>query len=258
MTPKTNSLNRSLFLYFVIIAIVVVALISLAYEDILTTKEIAGFLLATLGTFLGAFFAFRLNEHKDKDKIIREQKKALNRALFILGRQQNVLLLLNEHLSLFKNEFERTFNLPALSLPSYPDLIQNFQELDFLFESSQPNILMMLAIEQERFYQTMESIRIRNTFYVNEVLPEIHRLELNHKELTLSQISKVLGEKIFGEAINGTRSLYFHVEQGNKSISELLETLFKLAKEIFPDERFPKFERDPNLSAIPKVDIYRS
>lgn len=34
--------------------------------------------------------------------------------------------------------------------------------------SKNPNIIFELSIEQERFHQTMEAIKIRNEFHVNE------------------------------------------------------------------------------------------
>ena len=55
-----------------------------------------------LGTFLGALFAFRLNENKENAKTEKERQAALNRALFVVARQFNATKSLSKHLAPFQ------------------------------------------------------------------------------------------------------------------------------------------------------------
>lgn len=90
-------------------------------------KEVAASFLAMVGTFLGALFAFRLNENKENMKVEEERKAALNRALFVVARQINALKSLSKHLAPFHTEFERAFNLPAVRPLPIPILCLTFK-----------------------------------------------------------------------------------------------------------------------------------
>jgi hypothetical protein len=226
------------YLYAAFVTVAAVALIGFSLVGDVGAKEISASLLASLGTFLGALFAFRLNESKDNAKLARERKAALNRALFVLARQRTALKLLLRDLHKYASEGERAFNLPAYRPPSYDDLVHNFQDLEFLLESGHPNVLMRLTVEQERFHQALGSLRLRNDFYVAEVQPEIARLSLNGKNVTNEQLASALGERVFAGAMNSATSLYFHFEESNKTIPAMHEELFNTAKELFPNERF--------------------
>jgi len=85
--------------------------------------------------------------------------------------------------------------MPANQPPGYFDVTQNFDGLIFLLESSDPNILLKLSVEQERFEQAIETIRVRNNFYVNVVQPAISRESVNARSIALKEMERVLGER---------------------------------------------------------------
>lgn len=226
------------FLYAAIILIVGTAVVWSISTGALTGKEVSVAFLASIGTFLGALFAFRLNENKDAFKKLSEQRAALNRALFILARQRNAVESFKKHLQPFKNEIERALLLPAHKPPTYEGLKQNFETMEFLLEHGKANLLMRLTIEDERFHQTFESIRIRNDFYVAEVLPELARHGLQGKNVTDKELLELLGERIFGSAITYSKGVYFHISESEKSIPAMHSEVHAAAKEIFPNAKF--------------------
>lgn len=223
------------------LAIGIMALIVIVLEIStggVTEKDIAASLLALFGTFIGATFAFRLNEDKEEKKEIAARKAALNRALFVLIRQRNAIQSIKNFLNGYENSFERAFILPAMKPPSYEDLVHNFTDLEFLLESENPNILFALTVEQERFHQAMESLRIRNEFYVNAVQPAIAAKKLNHTSVTHEQAETQLGELIYGTAMHGAEELYFHIYESEKSLAEMNNALLALARSIYPGAKF--------------------
>lgn len=228
------------FLYATLIALASIATIMFALSGVIGEKEVSGAFLALLATFVGALFAFRLNEEKDKKVLLKSQKAALNRALFILLRQDNALDTFAKHLDPFSTEIDRAFNLPANKPPPYADLTHNFDNLEFLLETEYANVLMQLTIEQERFHQAFESIRLRNEFYVHAVQPALARLQINGKNVTAERLFTDLGEMVFGTAMNGAREVYTHVPKGKISILKMHQELFATAKALFPNEKFIK------------------
>lgn len=63
--------------------------------------------------------------------------------------------------------------------PDYSSVKQDIDSLQFLIDNDNAQILMELTIEQERFKQAINSINIRNEFYVNEVQPALSFHALN-------------------------------------------------------------------------------
>jgi hypothetical protein len=54
-----------------------------------------------------------------------------------------------------------------------------------------------------------------------------------------------LGEYLFGGALQGARTIREHIDGSNESIPIAFEKLRKIAKELFPDEKFVSFEIVP-------------
>ncbi|MBP6899939.1 MAG: hypothetical protein KBC73_07630 [Burkholderiaceae bacterium] len=212
-------------------------------QDAIGIKELSTAVLALLGTFLGATFAFRLNQDKEERKLQAARKEALNRALFVLARQANAVDQLKRDYDQFGQVIPRAFNLPALKPPSYSDLIHNFVDLEFLLESGEADILLRLTVEQERFHQVIESVRTRNEFYVNEFQPKLAEVGLNGRITSAEEAKALLGERIFGGVINGTNIAYEHISATVQSIPEMQQQLLALAKRNYPKQKFITYER---------------
>jgi hypothetical protein len=235
--------NIQTYLLYALIVITTVAFIALAsYNGKVTQKDFATSFLALLGTFLGATLAFRLNETKELSKLHATQREALNRAMFVLTRQHNALHQLKSDLDKHKSRIELALNLPALKPPTYADLVHNFADLEFLLSSKNPNLLLKLTVEQERFHQALESLRVRNEFYVTEFQPAVAKLSLNGKSLTTEQLAEALGERIFGCLINGANNAQEHIYASCVSLPTMHSEIRLLAKEIYPNHKFINYE----------------
>ena len=170
---------QSLLLYASILFMVCLTIGAFTLSGEIGSKEIGASLLSVFGTFLGAFLAFRLNENKEYERREEEKKQALNRALFILARQVNAIQNIQKTISPYEKDDMRAFNLPALYLPNYSDLVQKIDELDFLLAESDPNILLELDNEQKCFDQMIKAYTARTDFMFHEVQPAISQNQLN-------------------------------------------------------------------------------
>lgn len=209
----------------------------------ISSKDLIAPLLSLFGTFFGATFAFRLNEEKELRKLLELRREALNRALFVLIRQANAIHQLKQEFERFPSPFEKAFNLPAIKPPPYQDLVHAFSDLEFLLDSSNPGLLMELAIEQERFHQALESLRLRNEFYVEEVQPALAALALNGKRISMEQAAEFLGERLFHGAMNGAKNTWQCILASNESIPAVHKSLFQTAKMLFPGNKFTTYEQ---------------
>lgn len=230
--------TNSRYFYAILVVIISIAVICFAISGAIGDREVAGALMALLATFIGALFAFRLNEDKDKKKILKAQKAALNRALFVLLRQYAAVALFSKFLEPFETVIDRAINLPAHQLPPYTGLTQDVEALEFLLETDHANVLMRLTVEQECFYQALESVRLRNRFYVDEVQHGIALLGISGKSCTEEQLLEGLGERVLGSAINYANGVYLHILTTKESLLKMHQELYTAAKELFPNERF--------------------
>lgn len=226
-----------------------VSIALLVVRDVLTEREVAGALLAMLGTFLGALLAFRLNERKDELKIAKTQRQDLNTALFILARQCNAIGGLHDALSKFSSDFERAFNCPALRPPDYENVSLDFGALAFILDRN-PSLLLKLSLEEEGFKQALLSLKTRNDFYISEVQPAIAGFGLNRKAMTRRELEEALGERLAQTAFNSARVVYQLVDESNQGLPSVHAQLFEIAKELFPDAQFVKLAPRPSAAAV--------
>ncbi|MDX1367477.1 hypothetical protein [Pseudomonas sp.] len=214
---------------------------SVAIEDSVVPKSydylVRAFTVA-VGAFIGAFSAFWLKSYEEGKKYKASQKRSLNSALFVLVRQINAIHCIKQDLEKYKTPFERGLSLPAMKPPDYSNLKQDIESLHFLIDNDSAQILMELTVEQERFEQAINSINLRNEFYVKEVQPALSFHALNGRPLPLAEFEEKLGERLFQGAINGAATLYEHVYTSEGSLHEKYTELRDLAKKIFPGEKF--------------------
>lgn len=213
------------------------------HSEVISLKDLLVPALSLFSTFFGATFAFRLNQDKEAKKLEGERREALNRALFVLIRQWNAMEQLVRQFQAFPLPFARAFNMPAFKPPGYADLSHSIAELDYLIDSSNPGLLMELVIEQERFHQALEALRIRNEFYVSEVQPALEKHELNRKTVTPEQVRSLLGERVFEGALNGANTAWEQIFAASESIPKVHQALLAQGRKLFPGKKFITYER---------------
>jgi len=228
--------------YVLIALCALAALVYFALKGSLTDDVLAAGFFALLGTFVGALLAFRLEEAREKSKEAGRRQGALSRALMVLGAQQNANYGFAKAMRPYHTDVERATNLQALQPPEIFQLRQNLDELMFLLEVSDPNLLMDLYLEQERFDQTMMAVKMRNEFYVKQFQPAIAGKGLNNRELPIAEIKEAVGEYVFESIVSITRGMYFHVYESEKSIPIVFDHLRTEAKRLYPKVKFIRFD----------------
>jgi len=240
MTPPTASKQWA---YVAALTAVLLAAALGLYSEVISLKDLLVPTLSLFSTFFGATFAFRLNQDKEAKKLETERREALNRASFVLIRQWNAMDQLVRQFQTYPPPFARAFNMPAFKPPAYEDLSHSIAELDYLIDSSNPGLLMDLVVEEERFHQALEALRIRNEFYVNEVQPALEKHELNRKTVTPEQVRALLGERVFEGAMNGAGTAWEQIFAASESLPKVHQALLAQGRKLFPGKKFITYER---------------
>lgn len=233
---------RAQLLYAAIAVVVTLIALGAAYLQLIDVKDLVVAVLPVLTTFLGATLAFRLNEDREEKKEQLRRKQALDYSLFILLRQDNAVRQSLEPYRTAANDAARAFMVPAFKPPDYLSLKQDIASLSFLLELGYPQLLFELSIEQERFEQVFEALRIRNQFYVGELQPALERTGMNGSKVTLAEAKTILGARIYDSAMNQAQDLFDHFQASEKSIPEMFASIRSTAKALFPSAAFVSYE----------------
>lgn len=192
--------------------------------------------------FFGSFSAFQLNANK-QERIERKNKvDKINSTLFRLMRQFNAIARERVELEKFKNQRERCFKLPASLANIHDEVKYNISEIEFLLSGSDKQLLLDLAIEQERFHVTVQAINLRTDYHFSKIQPALEAINFSAASPTYIQFSKAVGPTLMFGLINHTDQVYFHVYKTCDSIEIIQERLLKVAKEMFPGNNFLEFK----------------
>lgn len=209
-------------------------------------KAVVGWLFPLIGTFLGAFLAFRFQELNDRRAEQRRQISAINRTLLAIAAQFNHLFAYERGvLAHFVEKGERMLNLPASGLGSRFDDRLIIEDLTFLADHGHAQLLMDLSVEQGRFDCAREVVAARCEMMVNVIQPLIEKHGLNRRVVSSDEVMAVFGERIFGALETATDQVYFHVPSTIESLLATSGMLHAAAKKMFPGVSFMKVSKPP-------------
>lgn len=204
----------------------------------------ASLAIAILGTFSGAAAAFYLNERKETRQLVRARVNLLRAAQFRLIQQINTLETVNRVLAEHKDSEARHIYLPGKLRSSQRGKLLEISDLEFILEDHDPNLLMALSVEQERFETAIAVVEDRYDFHLNQFQPALEPLENLEpgRTATTDEVRQTVGERIWLTAISHSDNVYKHVPETVESLLATLEDLTALAKESYSQYKFIEFQ----------------
>jgi hypothetical protein len=242
----------------ILLSVLALLALSFAYQlEILDSRSVLPALIQTiLATFFGATFAFKLNSLKESKKLQEDQLNALRIALFILAQQENALRLVWRDFSKWEKRPDRIFNMKPMKLPEWGNLKQDYSSLAFLLNDD-PQLLLDLTIEDQRFSQAMNTVTMMSEFFVNELHPTLAAKGLHKQETTIQQANELIGPVLFGKAKLYTDQVLSHIPASVASIPAVAARVFTTGKRRFPHEKFLKIEAEATTPTVTLHDIPR-
>jgi hypothetical protein len=208
------------------------------------SETVIKFMIPLVATFCGAFYANYRQNLREHKKELDEQVTALNKALFTLLRQINVLVDIQQNvLDEFRENELKAFILPTLAINEYSDIKFDFNSLAFMlnqkFESIKGvNTIQDLLLEQERFEQTLNSIKFRTKHHIEIIDPKLSEYLAKNPSSTFEEGIKSLREADKIKSINYTNQVYMHIDETVKSSKETYIKLYEYSKKHFPNLKF--------------------
>lgn len=228
---------KALTIFISIACVALVAVLTAVALGATTWAALIPAVASLISTFLGASFAFNLNSDKERRKSEKEKIAAIRLALFIIELQRNALGTIWNELKDSINLPDRVINLPPSLPPDYSHLRQDILSLSFMI-SDEPNLLMALSIEGERFRQTIFALSSHKEYHVQELQPAIAASGIYEKTFTLEELKEAVGERIFGTALTHAEQVAIHLSSTRKSLQTIGPRLHAFAKSLYPSEKF--------------------
>ncbi|MEY8238830.1 MAG: hypothetical protein RPT25_00635 [Cycloclasticus sp.] len=201
------------------------------------------FLIPLMSGFFGAYSAFKLREKEERAKTYENEVAAINTALFILGRQLNVIGNIRNAISLHKSDENRAIKLRANEIIDYKAIRLNLDTLGFLIPKGQTEILFALALEQELFELAIGVLETRSQFHIDHFQPAFEKLDIQNSDIhSREDFIAAIGEGLHSTLKVHTDNLYNTVEKSFISLYSTQERLRPVAFELYPNASFFSYE----------------
>lgn len=157
-------------------------------------------LITLAAVAVGAYLAFLYSEHqasrRKKDKWVALTKIAQLKLSRILGYYEQLLPMFPDEVP---NEIYQNFVIGEFpEMPDYEHLKFNIDELYFILDSNDPNLLNELTAIQESFYQLIRLIDERTMMLKEKIQPVLEQKGYRTgKQIIDQQLESDLGERLF-------------------------------------------------------------
>ena len=199
-----------------------------------------------LAAFLGAWFAFLLQNSKDEKKEKNHNSQALNKAQINLVQQLNFLTIFNKDFLLPNKESPiRWLAVPAAPYRDYKKLRIDAGSLAFLVESGNASLISEILVTEEIFQEVMNVINSRSDVHVTRLqlkLEEIGFEEGKPYDKPFEEFERMLGERLVTELKRFTENLYENTKIAITSHEILIKKIKATGRDLFPDKRILSYE----------------
>jgi hypothetical protein len=215
------------------------------FEALLTLLQNLGIgqtFIAAIGSFAGAFFAFRFEKTlRDKDRVETEVASG-NRALFTLfqiwNKQKQYQIDVVEK---YRNKEDAWLNLAASPSIGDNSLIFDLKELSFLLQKK-GSIFQFAILEADRFRNISQIIDQRNSLVLAEVFPRFSAAGLVIGQQIDAEIMKeILTVGIVRQLEILSAAIIRNTDENVASSREAFRKLRTALMKIHPEKKFIDF-----------------
>ena len=155
-------------------------------------KEILSAIATLLAAFMGAWFAFKLEEDHRKDERDKKNISACCKANFVLSEQLKMLgKFQKEEIESIEDKTDIWLYMVPLPHMDHETLKFNIDDLQFILDTTHKDILSQLLSQDELFNKTISMINMRSQLLREKLPPEfISNMKINKEQ------GKLEGKKI--------------------------------------------------------------
>jgi len=203
--------------------------------------EIFGALTTLVAAFGGAWFAFLLQNRKEKKREENANTEALNKVQITLTQQLNALTIFNkDFIQPYKNHPINWVAVPAAPHRGYSKLQIDGGSLAFLVEKDSSILISKILVVEEKFKEVINLINLRSNIHVQQLQPKLAEMgfvEGQPFNFSLEEVESMLGTQLVSGLKRLTASLIAITEDAIKSHEEIIKEIKMTGVKIFPKKR---------------------
>lgn len=198
------------------------------------------FLAAGIGTFVGAYVAFRLERSDRKRNEIAARAVQGNLALFTLLKMwEHLRQYANDVLENSPSDDSRWLNLKVTDPRPPDDLAFDPEKLAFLFEGENKNLLSELFLQQRRYRVSIGWINHHSELIRERIWPLLVAGGIKRgTQYDPRRIQEVVGDGLIMEARAVTDALVTSIPDNLISMKQTFHALRRQLAEVVPGEKF--------------------
>lgn len=209
-------------------------------------SEIITALTTLVAAFGGAWFAFLLQNRKEKKREANTNVEALNKVQITLTQQLNALTIFDkDFIRPFKNHPVNWIAVPAAPHRDYSTLQIDGGSLAFLVGKDSSTLISKILVAEEKFKEVMNVINLRSSIHVQQLQPKLAEMgfiEGQPFNLSLEKVESILGAPLVSGLKRITNDLIAMTEDAIQSHEEIMKEIKATGVKIFPDKRILSFE----------------
>jgi hypothetical protein len=209
-------------------------------------SEIIAALTTLVAAFGGAWFAFLLQNRKERKRETNTNAEALNKVQITLTQQLNALTIFNkDFIQPYKNHPISWIAVPAAPHRDYSKLQIDGGSLAFLVEKDASTLISKVLVVEEKFKEVMNVINLRSSIHVQQLQPKLAEMGFIEGEpfaFSLEKVESILGTQLVSGLKRLTNSLISITEDAIQSHEEIIKEIKATGIKIFPNKRILSFE----------------
>jgi len=196
-------------------------------------------IITLIAAFSGAYFAFKFNERSARRELIENNVKAANKAIFNLISIYNSLGgYRRQYISPFIDNPLRHFAIqPSIGFQKWMKEF-DFDDLIYLVESQNPNILNELFEIQAEVITTIDLVEERNEIHYRKIQPAMTKAGIKQgDDVKESQFNSILEEYDISLVKNYTDDLINVVDNILARAEKLIQLMQEINIKMYPTEK---------------------
>lgn len=211
----------------------------------LDAKTIAGALATLVAAFAGAFFAYKFNADRERQRKDEIDLASANKAIFTLVRIYNYIAGFNKQFlkPYAGNPTAYVAIQPSLG-NSNPDWKLDYDSISFLISENKSGILTELTELEELFTIFTETVKTRNDIHLNIIQPAMENAGIiNGSQVGLDDIDRIIGDRSSEIMKSLTTELVDITQRGEEKSETLIQKLHEIMVGIFPGKNVIRMEK---------------
>ncbi len=213
-------------------------------------KLLGDFIKVAFSAFIGAWAAFKYQQHNQEQRKLDEQFAEGIKAQFIIYTQFNALLVFKKQkLDEYRDDSNRAFNMTPFSIHSeFPEL--DINALSYILKDGKPALLAEILITEQRFRTLLGTIEERNNYH-RQLTKCFAESGYTNPETNVQEIESIVGIALCKSLSDLTDALYRFSDETLKNHLEVFEQLKQHLSHKFKGKNLLRIEiSDEIIEAI--------